>query len=185
LSKTRQLLIADEDPRTQKLCKSIAPRLGLKTVLAATSAEALVAVEERDVAVTVVGGHPHDEVLRLLRHIEQSHLSARTIVCARTAQVAAAVELVKAGAIDYLVKPFDRATLEGALQMALAAEKERARVVPFAEVERHAIERALAQAKGNKLLAARLLGIGKTTLYRKLSQYGGTADDPPPNLQTG
>jgi transcriptional regulator with PAS, ATPase and Fis domain len=39
------------------------------------------------------------------------------------------------------------------------------------EIERHAILRTLRETGGDKLAAARLLGIGKTTLYRKLSQY--------------
>ncbi len=41
------------------------------------------------------------------------------------------------------------------------------------ELERRAILRALRETSGDKLAAARLLGIGKTTLYRKLKQYGG------------
>lgn len=45
------------------------------------------------------------------------------------------------------------------------------RVVPIAEVERHAILNAVAEAKGDKLLAAQMLGIGKTTLYRRLREY--------------
>ena len=45
------------------------------------------------------------------------------------------------------------------------------RVVPIVEVERHAILNAVAEAKGDKLLAAQMLGIGKTTLYRRLREY--------------
>ena len=44
-------------------------------------------------------------------------------------------------------------------------------IVPLEEMERRAILRALQEANGDKLVAARLLGIGKTTLYRKLKQY--------------
>jgi DNA-binding NtrC family response regulator len=44
-------------------------------------------------------------------------------------------------------------------------------IVPLEELERRAILRALQEAAGDKLVAARLLGIGKTTLYRKLKQY--------------
>ena len=44
-------------------------------------------------------------------------------------------------------------------------------VIPLDEMERQAILRALAEAGGDKLLAARKLGIGKTTLYRKLHKY--------------
>jgi len=42
---------------------------------------------------------------------------------------------------------------------------------PLDAMERRAIFRALDQTGGDKLAAARLLGIGKTTLYRKLKQY--------------
>jgi two-component system response regulator HydG len=46
------------------------------------------------------------------------------------------------------------------------------RVTPLAELEKQAILSTIRQLKGDKLLAARLLGIGKTTLYRKLKEYG-------------
>jgi len=45
------------------------------------------------------------------------------------------------------------------------------KVVPLAEQERDAIFEALSATNGDKLLAAELLGIGKTTLYRKLKEY--------------
>lgn len=44
-------------------------------------------------------------------------------------------------------------------------------VMPLEEMERRAILRALRESGGDKLAAARLLGIGKTTLYRKLKEY--------------
>jgi two-component system response regulator HydG len=44
-------------------------------------------------------------------------------------------------------------------------------MVPLEALERRAIFRALRETAGDKLAAARLLGIGKTTLYRKLKQY--------------
>ena len=39
-------------------------------------------------------------------------------------------------------------------------------------LERHHILRVLEYTKGNKAEAARLLGIGIATLYRKLESYG-------------
>ncbi len=45
-------------------------------------------------------------------------------------------------------------------------------IVPIAEIEKQAILRTVRQLNGDKLLAAKLLGIGKTTLYRKLKGYG-------------
>jgi len=51
-------------------------------------------------------------------------------------------------------------------------------LVPLDELERRAILRALRESSGDKLAAARLLGIGKTTLYRKLKQYGAQSHSP-------
>ncbi len=44
-------------------------------------------------------------------------------------------------------------------------------ITPLDEVEKHAILHAIEVLKGDKLQAARRLGIGKTTLYRKLKEY--------------
>lgn len=49
-------------------------------------------------------------------------------------------------------------------------------VLALDELERRAILRALRESGGDKLAAARLLGIGKTTLYRKLKQYDAASD---------
>lgn len=48
-------------------------------------------------------------------------------------------------------------------------------ILPLAEMEKRAITQAIEQLHGDKLEAARRLGIGKTTLYRKLKEYGGTS----------
>jgi DNA-binding NtrC family response regulator len=45
------------------------------------------------------------------------------------------------------------------------------KIVPMAELEKQTILSAIAELNGDKLQAARLLGIGKTTLYRKLKDY--------------
>ncbi len=50
-------------------------------------------------------------------------------------------------------------------------------IVSIAEMERHAILGTIRQLKGDKLMAAKLLGIGKTTLYRKLKEYGIGEED--------
>jgi DNA-binding NtrC family response regulator len=65
-----------------------------------------------------------------------------------------------------LLEPPDRQDRRGANQR--AAE----RIQPIAELEKQAILCTIRQLRGDKLLAAKLLGIGKTTLYRKLKEYG-------------
>ena len=50
-------------------------------------------------------------------------------------------------------------------------------ILTLEELERRAILRALRESNGDKLAAARMLGIGKTTLYRKLRQYEGQAQE--------
>jgi DNA-binding NtrC family response regulator len=45
-------------------------------------------------------------------------------------------------------------------------------IIPLPELERRAILDALRYTKGDRTMAATLLGIGRTTLYRKLKEYG-------------
>jgi DNA-binding NtrC family response regulator len=54
----------------------------------------------------------------------------------------------------------------------LAQSSDGPAIIPLAEVEKQTILNALERLNGDKMVAARLLGIGKTTLYRKLREYG-------------
>jgi DNA-binding NtrC family response regulator len=61
-------------------------------------------------------------------------------------------------------------TLDGGLPEFVAAAA--VPVISLAQSERKEIERALAATHGERRRAANLLGIGRTTLYRKMKQYG-------------
>jgi len=56
-------------------------------------------------------------------------------------------------------------------QEAPLAELEPDRILPFDEVEKRVLQHALKLTKGNVSQAAKELGIGRTTLYRKLEKY--------------
>jgi DNA-binding NtrC family response regulator len=47
-------------------------------------------------------------------------------------------------------------------------------VLSMTEMEKRAIRQALDHTKGDRVMAAHLLGIGRTTLYRKIKEYGLT-----------
>jgi len=54
----------------------------------------------------------------------------------------------------------------------LMPEIKESKVIPLADLEKQTILSTIAQLNGDKLMAAKMLGIGKTTLYRKLKEYG-------------
>ena len=54
----------------------------------------------------------------------------------------------------------------------LRNEEESQLITPLATVEKHAILAAMRETGNNWRLTCRMLGIGKTTLYRKLKEYG-------------
>lgn len=58
--------------------------------------------------------------------------------------------------------------------VAVSVNGSRHRITPLADMEKQAILAALNQLNGDKMMTAKLLGIGKTTLYRKLKEYGIT-----------
>jgi DNA-binding NtrC family response regulator len=55
-------------------------------------------------------------------------------------------------------------------------------VIPIAAMEKQAILKALQQTNGDKREAAKILGIGKTTLYRKLKEYSVVGVKPVPDI---
>jgi two-component system response regulator HydG len=66
------------------------------------------------------------------------------------------------------------AHIQNAIPQPILVSPSRAKtgIVPLAQLEKEAILGALHQLGGDKVMTARLLGIGKTTLYRRLKEYG-------------
>jgi len=58
-------------------------------------------------------------------------------------------------------------------------------ILPLSEIEKRAILEALEYTKGDHSMAAQLLGIGRTTLYRKLKEYRLDGPDCAPGNQRG
>lgn len=88
--------------------------------------------------------------------------------------VALAVEGLKRGAADFVLKPWRNDALVTALQA--AAERTRARrdgdTLNLDDLEKKAIVRALAQHDGNVSKAAAALGLTRPALYRRMARHG-------------
>jgi len=70
------------------------------------------------------------------------------------------------------LQPMARTPLEApAHEHRTSPETSHSPIIPLMEMERQAIIEALAYTKGDRAIAANLLGIGRTTLYRKLKEY--------------
>jgi two-component system response regulator AtoC len=54
----------------------------------------------------------------------------------------------------------------------VVASRDPSELVPLADVERRYIERVLESVGGNKRQAAKVLGVDRATLYRKLERFG-------------
>ena len=86
--------------------------------------------------------------------------------------IATALESVKLGAINYLTKPVDADQVLAAFEgKAVQSEAAQVTVPSLARVEWEHIQRVLADCEGNVSQAARLLGIHRRSLQRKLSKF--------------
>ena len=51
----------------------------------------------------------------------------------------------------------------------LAKLRKKHKIMKWRDMQRQAIDKAMRATKGDKLLAAALLGVGKTTIYRRIA----------------
>ena len=104
----KRLLIVDDEPRMGQILGMLGTRWGFDTRTAASGQAALeaLAAAPADVVVTdlKMPGMGGDE---LLREIRQRHPETAVILMTAHATVKSAVEAMKAGAHDYIMKPFD------------------------------------------------------------------------------
>lgn len=113
--------------------------------------------------------------------VVQQHPDVAVLAVAGDAASAGAA--LRAGAYDVLGEPLDAERVHAAVRRARERQDLSRKlrslqsqlnghdegVVPLRELERRAIEKALAASRGSVEKAARMLGMGRATLYRRLA----------------
>jgi len=167
------LLLEDDDVFATRMAKALATR-GFEVTRAATAAEAIALAREDSPECALVDlrlpdGHGLD-VVAALHAIDDT---TRIVVLTGYGAIATAVESLKRGASDYLTKPVDADQVASAFEAQTApADQVREFTVPsLARVEWEHIQRVMTECQGNISQAARVLGLHRRSLQRKLAKY--------------
>lgn len=109
-----------------------------------------------------------------LARLQELDSSLAVVLMTAYGSVSLAVEALKHGAADFVLKPWRNDKLIAAVLAAATATRHRRAAEPLNldTLERGAIERALVQHGGNISLAAAALGLSRPALYRRMSKHG-------------
>lgn len=169
----RRILIVDDDgPFRDRLARALEGR-GVMSCAAASGAEALRMVGAREFDGVVLDLRmPGQTGLELLGTMLRARPSLCVVLLTAYGSIATALEAVRLGARDFLVKPADPDTILAALEGRRPQREPIPPEVPTLDrVEWEHIGRVLADCEGNVSQAARLLGLDRRTLQRKLAKF--------------
>jgi two-component system, response regulator RegA len=165
------LLVDDDGLYLRTLQRSLSKR-GIQTVLAQSFNDALAAAEVHRPQFALIDLRlGSSSGLGLIEPLLAVREDMRILLVTGYASIATAVEAVKRGAENYLMKPVSA----DAIVRVLVGEPETPResahaMVPLARLEWEHIQQALNETNGNISAAARLLGMHRRSLQRKLAK---------------
>jgi two-component system, response regulator RegA len=177
---TRTLLLVDDDDTFRsRLARALRERSF--EVREAADAETAIRLAEQDspefavVDLKMRGASG----LAAIERLHRADATTRIVMLTGYGSIATAVEAVRNGAIDYLSKPADADQIVSALLKnehkheggAERSESVNVTTPSLARVEWEHIQRVLSDAGGNISQAARVLGIHRRSLQRKLEKY--------------
>lgn len=167
------LLVDDDVLYAQTLQRSLARR-GVNLRVAHDTSSALArAREQRPDFVLLDLKLGRESGLGLIEPLRALGSETRIILMTGYASVATAVDAIKRGADDYLAKPVSAEALLRVLRGEEAAARTESTMTPLARLEWEHIQQALKETHGNIAAAARLLGMHRRSLQRKLGKRPG------------
>ena len=139
MSQIRRVLVVDDDPLVRETVEELLEDHGIRPTLACDGAEALAASEEEEFDVVLSDIRmPGRDGMEILPELREKRPATPVILMTGYASIDSAVEAMRAGAFDYLTKPFKADAMIAALE----------RAFEFRELEREntrlrlAVERA-------------------------------------------
>ncbi len=117
---SERVLIVDDDPASRRLLEVRLRALGCEVVLANDGREALEAIQKEVPALMLLDLQmPRMTGMQLLQALRRDSIDLPTIVITAHGTIETAVEAMKEGAYDFLLKPFDPKHLEIVVRKAL------------------------------------------------------------------
>lgn len=174
------ILIIDDDQTIRLSIGLMLRQAGFEYETAGTEGDAMAAIRrcapelvilDMNLTLSTTG----QQGIEMLRKIRILLPSVPVILLSAWATVSLAVEGMKYGAADFVTKPWANRDFMAKIRKALdeAAKASEADAVSTLDTtERQTIEKALRQADGNLSDAARLLGITRQSLYRRMEKFG-------------
>lgn len=175
----KSLLVVDDDETFRmRLARAFRAR-GFEVRSAADYDDAMKLAKEDSPELAVVDLRmPGKSGIELVRDLKALDPAIQIVVLTGYGSIATAVEAVRLGAIHYLTKPADADDIlaafhptDSAIDPVQEAETSAVGVPSLARVEWEHINRVLTDCQGNISQAARLLGLHRRSLQRKLSKY--------------
>lgn len=171
------VLLVEDDPLFGRSLARALEKRGLRCVWVQDAAQALQCASTQRFDYAVLDLKLGSESsLTLIEPLREALPALRILLLTGYASVATAVDAIKRGAINYLPKPASA----DAILRALRGEDENAasppapeQMTPLARIEWEHIQQALHETEGNLSAAARLLGMHRRSLQRKLAKRPG------------
>jgi two-component system response regulator RegA len=167
------LVVEDDEIFRTRLVRALADR-GLDARGAASAAEALAAAATDSPELAVVDLRmPDRSGLDVVRELKALDPTTNVVVLTGYGSIATALESIRVGATHYLTKPADVDEILRAFDRAAGgtgALEPPERAPSLARAEWEHIQRVLTDCNGNVSQAARILGVHRRSLQRKLSK---------------
>ena len=173
-SRPLMLLLEDDDQLRTRLAKAITAR-GFDVVQAGTAADAEARIAEDAPEFAVLDLRvPDGYGLDLIAQLKVADPNTRIVVLTGYGSIATAMDAVRRGATHYLTKPaevdeilaaFDRDAVDG------VTTADALKPMSLDRMAWEHINRVLVDCGGNVSEAARLLGLHRRSLQRKLAKY--------------
>ena len=189
-----KILIVDDDPDIREVIRDRLKAMGFEVVEASDGAQALIRLREDSPTITLLDlMMPKKSGLEVLQAIRDEGLETTTIIMTAYGTIEKAVEAMRAGAYDFLTKPFSPGHLEVVIGKALEREGlKRANLLLAGEVRRpdqpiighsekiqNAIEVARrAAASSSTILLLGETGTGKEIFARAIHHWSPRRDKP-------
>lgn len=119
-NKVKRILAVDDEPNMRRLLEIMLKQAGYQAIVASNGREALDILQKEGADLVVSDLHmPGMDGLGLLSGMRDSEIDTPVIIVTAHGEIESAVNAMKLGASDYILRPFDLETLEMAMTRAL------------------------------------------------------------------